>query len=96
MNKDIVKIQKKIVPILKKHDVKKAGVFGSFARGEQNKKSDVDILIKYKRDNKSLLDLTGLRLDLEKKLDRKVDVLTYNSIHPLLKNIILDEQKVIL
>ena len=95
-NKDIVKIQKKIVPILKKHDVKKAGVFGSFARGEQNKKSDVDILIKYKRDNKSLLDLTGLRLDLEKKLDRKVDVLTYNSIHPLLKNIILDEQKVIL
>ncbi|MDP2910673.1 MAG: nucleotidyltransferase family protein [bacterium] len=97
MSKDITNIKKKIAPILKSHDVKKAAIFGSFARGEQNKKSDIDILIKFKKDNdKSLFDLVGLRLDLEEVLKRKVDVLTYNSLHPLLKNIILKEQKAIL
>lgn len=97
MNNNIAKIKKKITPILKNHDVKKAAVFGSFVRGEQNKKSDIDILIKFKNDNeKSLLDLVALRLDLEEILKRKVDVLTYNSLHPLLRNIILKEQKAIL
>ena len=97
MSKDIAEIKKKIAPILKSHDVKKAAVFGSFVRGEQNEKSDIDILIEFKNDNnKSLFDLVGLKLDLEEVLERKVDVLTYNSLHPLLKNIILKEQKAIL
>ena len=96
MSKDIAKIEKKIAPILKSHDVKKAAVFGSFASGEQNKKSDIDILIKFRKDDKSLLDLVGLKLDLEEKLSKKVDLLTYDSIHPLLRNIILKEQKAIL
>lgn len=48
MNK-IESIKKKIVPILKKHGVVRAGIFGSYARGEQNKNSDVDILIEVKK-----------------------------------------------
>lgn len=91
----IKEIKKKINPILKKNGVKKAAIFGSYARGEQKKKSDVDILIKYKYDNKTLLDLVGLQLDIEEKLKKKVDLLTYDSIHPLLKDIILNEQKLI-
>lgn len=96
MNNDIAKIKNKITPILKSHDVKKAAVFGSFARGEQNKKSDIDILIKFRKNNKSLLDLVGLKLDLEEKLSKKVDLLTYDSLHPLLRSIILKEQEAIL
>jgi len=97
MSKDVEKIKKKIASTLESHDVKRAAVFGSFARGEQNKKSDIDILIKFKKDSdKSLFDLIGLKLDLEEALKRKVDILTYDSIHPLLKNIILKEEKVIL
>ena len=96
MTNDIAKIKKKIVPILKSHDVKKAAVFGSFVRGENNKNSDIDILIEFRKDDKSLLDLVGLKLELEKKLSEKVDILTYDSIHPLLRNIILKEQKAIL
>ena len=88
-------IQKKIVPILKRNAVVKAGVFGSFARGKAKKKSDVDILIKFKG-RKSLLDLAGLEIEVEKKLGRKVDLLTYDSIHPLLKERILNEQRFIL
>lgn len=91
----IKQIKNKIKPILKRHDVKKAAIFGSYALGKQKKKSDIDILIKYRYDNKTLLDLVGLKLELEEKLRKKVDILTYDSIHPLLKDIILNEQETI-
>jgi len=83
-----------IVPILKAQEVEKASVFGSFAKGCATEKSDIDILVQLKKD-KSLLDLVGLKLDLEAKLGRKVDLLTYQSINPYLKQIIFDEQQVI-
>lgn len=87
-------IKRKIVPILKKQGVLKAALFGSFARGKANKSSDVDLLVKLKKD-KSLLDLVELKIELEEILDRKVDLVTYNSLHPLLKKIVLNEQKII-
>lgn len=52
-------------------------------------------MIKFKG-RKSLLDLARLEINLEKKTGRKVDVLTYDSIHPLLKERILKEEVVIL
>ena len=84
-----------IIDTLKKSDVKKASLFGSFARGESNKKSDVDLLIEFKG-KKSLLDLVRLKMKLEELLGKKVDILTYKSINPLIKKRILNEQKVIL
>jgi len=95
MKTSIQNIKKDIIFILKRHDVKKAAVFGSFSRGEAKKNSDIDFLVEF-RGEKSLLDLVGLKLDLEKALKKKVDVITYDSLHPLLKDIILDEQLVIL
>jgi len=88
-------LKDKIIPILERYEVKKAAVFGSFVRGEQKEDSDIDILVEFKGE-KSLLDLAGLKIELEEALQRKVDVLTYNSLHPLLKDRILKEQKVIL
>lgn len=87
-------IKKKILPILRRQGVIKAALFGSVARGEVTKKSDIDLLVKLTKD-RSLLDLVGLKLELEEKLGGNVDVLTYNGIHPLLKKIILREQKII-
>ena len=89
--KDIEKLEKKIIPILKRHDIVKAGIFGSFARGEATRKSDIDILIQFKG-RKSLLDLARVEIELEKKIRRKADVLTYDSINPLLKERILKEE----
>jgi len=88
-------IRGKILPILRGYDVVKAAIFGSFVRGEMKESSDIDLLVEF-RGEKSLLDLAGLKIELEKLLGRKVDVLTYDSLHPLLKEIILSEQKVIL
>ncbi|HLD33490.1 MAG TPA: nucleotidyltransferase family protein [Candidatus Nanoarchaeia archaeon] len=87
----VKQIAKKVVPILKKNNVIRAGIFGSYARGEAKKKSDIDLLIRFKG-KKSLLDLVHLKLQLEEKLKRKVDVVTYNSVHPLLKKEIMKEK----
>ncbi len=88
-------ITKKALPILKKHAVKRASIFGSFARGSATLKSDVDFLIEYKGKTKSLFDLIDLKLDLEETLNRKVDVITYHSIYSGLRERILAEQVVI-
>jgi len=85
------KLKKQILPTLKSHDVVRAAVFGSYARGEENLKSDLDVLVKFKG-SKSLLDLVGLELDLKDKLKIDVDVLTYGSINHLIKDRVLSEQ----
>ncbi len=88
---ELREIKKIIVPILKRNGVVKAGIFGSYARGEAKKNSDLDILIKFKG-RKSLLDLVGVKQDIEEKMGKKVDVVEYSTIHPLLKEQILHEE----
>lgn len=95
-NYSISSIKKKVMPVLKKHAVKRASIFGSFARGTAKSKSDVDFLIEYKEKDKSLFDLVDLKSDLEETLERKVDVITYNSIYWRIRERILAEQIVIL
>ena len=90
----ILTLKKQIVPVLKTHGVTKAGIFGSFAIGKEKKNSDIDILVNFKG-VPSLLDLSRLKLNLEDKVGRKVDLVTYSSIHPRLKNLILEEEKII-
>ncbi len=87
----ISEIKRKAVPLLKKNNVVKAGIFGSYARGEAKSKSDIDMLIKQKG-RKGLLALVQLQLDLENKLGKKVDLLTYGGLSPYLKDRILSEE----
>ncbi len=89
---NVNKIKKQIVKTLKDHGVKKAGIFGSYARGEEKKNSDVDILVDVKGKRFSLLDLVKLEMLLKKILQKKVDLLTYNGISPYLKERILAEE----
>ena len=96
MNKRIERIKLKALPILKRYNVVRAGIFGSYARGDNKKNSDIDILIEVKGRKFSLFDLVGLKIDLENKLKTKVDVLTYKSIYPPLKETILSEEVKIL
>src|SRR3989344_511907 len=94
-NKEIEKIKKKIIPVLKEFKVTKAGIFGSYARGEQKKNSDLDILIKIHNDA-GLLTLIGLKLELQKVIKRKVDLVEYETIRKEVReNMLNDEIKIL-
>lgn len=94
-NMTILEIKNKIMPILKKYGVKKASLFGSVVREQQTENSDIDLLVELP-ETASLFELANLKLDLEEILKKKVDVLTFDSLHPLLKDKILQEQEAVL
>ncbi len=73
------KRKKTIIETLRKHNVKSASIFGSYARGDANYSSDIDILVKPAK--KSLFELAGIKIDLEEKLGCKVDINTYNGLN---------------
>lgn len=91
MSQILDELKTKILPVLQHHDVIHAAIFGSFARGEERGDSDLDILVELKK-GKSLLDLVALKLELEEVLKRKIDVVTYNSLHKRIRERVLEEQ----
>lgn len=88
-------IKRKITPILKEEGVIRAALFGSVVRGEETKGSDVDMLVEVPRGT-GLFTFIDLQHKLQDALGKKVDLVTYKSIHPLLKDSILKEQVPIL
>ena len=88
-------IREKILPVLRRHGIKRAGMFGSYARGEATPESDVDVLVELDR-QASLLDFIGVKLDLEDVLGRRVDLVEYAAIKPRLRDRILREEVPIL
>ena len=86
----LVGIRSKIIKVLKKNKVKRAGIFGSYARGEQRKNSDVDILI---QPPKGIgFGFVGIEFELAKVLGKKVDLVSYKYLSPYIKNDVLSEE----
>ena len=75
---------------MSRRGVVRVGVFGSVARGEATDQSDVDFLVEFEK-GRTLLDLSGLRLDLMELLGCEVDVATPGSLHPKLRDRIMGE-----
>lgn len=90
-NKKIEKIKEKIIPLLKEYGVKKAGIFGSYARGEQKENSDIDILVEI-NDEIGLLEIIRLRRMLQKSVRKKIDLVEYETIRPEIKKSILEDE----
>jgi len=67
---------------LKKFGVKRWGVFGSFARDQQNAGSDVDILVEFESGKKSFDNFMHLAFFLEEQVGRKVELVTPESLSP--------------
>ncbi len=77
------------------YDPAKIGIFGSFARNEQNSESDLDILVHLNSDI-SLLDLVRMERELSQILGTKVDLVTEESIkNPKLKKYIEKDLEII-
>ena len=80
-----------IIAIAAKHGAFNIRVFGSVARNEANKDSDIDLLVDYSLDKISPWFPAGLKLDLEKLLDRKVDIATESALKERIKARVLNE-----
>jgi len=79
---------------LKNRGIVFAGIFGSYAKKTAGSESDIDLLIEFEKGKKySLFELGGIKSDLENKLKKKVDLVTPNSISPLLRSEIMDTMK---
>lgn len=91
MNKN--ELIKKIIgskKLLDDYSVNRIGVFGSYARGTQTKKSDIDILVSFSQ-IPDLFGFADLKLKLEKKLKKKIDLGTEDSLKPLIKDQVMQE-----
>lgn len=82
--KIINKIEEKKQDI-KKYGVEKIGLFGSFAKGKQHKKSDIDILVTF--NNVNFDSYMDLKFMLERLLKRKVDLVIMENLKYALKNV---------
>ncbi|MEO8581647.1 MAG: nucleotidyltransferase family protein [Patescibacteria group bacterium] len=89
------KLQKKILPILKKHNVKKAGIFGSATTNDFSSESDVDLLYE-PPPGTSLFDHFQLKNELEEKLKRPVDLVEYKYLKPRIRDRVLQQVQPIL
>ena len=87
-------IENIIISVLKKYHIKKAALFGSYARGDFHKKSDVDILFVPPRDM-SLFEYVGVKQDLEAELGKEVDLVSYRAIRPIIKESILKDEHIL-
>ncbi|HEV8578311.1 MAG TPA: nucleotidyltransferase family protein [Thermoanaerobaculia bacterium] len=84
------KYREQILDLARSHGVRNVRVFGSQARGEGSESSDLDLLVTL-GEGRSLLDLIGLKQDLEDLIRRPVDVVTDRALSPYLRERVLSE-----
>ncbi|MFW6046959.1 MAG: nucleotidyltransferase family protein [Candidatus Woesearchaeota archaeon] len=86
---DIITFFKNNKSEIKKYGVKKIGLFGSYAKSQENENSDIDVLVKFSEGNKTFDNYMDLKFYLEDKFDKKVDLVIDENIKDELKNEIL-------
>jgi predicted nucleotidyltransferase len=77
-----------ILAIARQHGARNVRVFGSLARGEGKRSSDLDVLVELES-GRSLLDIVAIKQDLEDLLNTKVDVVTEASVSPYIRDQVL-------
>ena len=88
-------ISKAIADYFKTQPVVKAWIFGSFARGEDTPLSDVDLLVQYEEDGISLLKHAAMICELEKILDRPVDIVEDGTLRPRVRESVNQDRRLI-
>nr|WP_281085470.1 nucleotidyltransferase family protein [Methanosarcina acetivorans] len=77
--------------IHQKFGVKRIGIFGSFARGEEKEDSDLDVLVVFEEGQKTFDNYMDLKFYLEDLFGREVDLVTEKALRPQLEDIIMKE-----
>lgn len=89
--KDILAILRENQDKIKSFSVKRIGLFGSFVRGEQGVESDVDLLVEFEQGQKTFDNFIQLSFLLEEALQRRIELVTVESLSPYLRPYILRE-----
>lgn len=88
---DPIQALKEYLPELyTQYPISRIGVFGSFARGEADMESDIDLLVSFSKPV-TLFKFVDIKLDLEERLQRKVDLVTVDALKSRIKDKILSE-----
>ena len=89
----IAELARRLVPVLKRYGVVRAGVFGSVARGEAGPESDLDLLVEYRQEPRmTLRDLVDLYEELSGLAGRRVELCEYHLLKPRIRDRVLGEQ----
>ena len=88
-------MNKAIADYFKTQPVVKAWIFGSFARGEETPLSDVDLLVQYEDEGISLLKHAAMICELEKLLNRSVDIVVDGTLRPRVRENVNQDRKLI-
>ncbi|WP_031528452.1 nucleotidyltransferase family protein [Dyadobacter crusticola] len=94
----MVQSKQEVYQVIKNHQssiqsfgAERLGIFGSFVRGEQNEGSDIDILVEFKEGKKTFRNYLNLADYLEILLNRKVDLLTWESLASFVQRNVKEE-----
>ena len=89
-------LEEKLAQVCQKNDIVFMAIFGSFVKGKQTPKSDIDIAIEFdKNSRKTLLDLVRIEEELTKIFGRKVDLGIFSSINRYIIDDVKREMRVI-
>ena len=99
MHNKTIKTKAEIIRLLKLHEneivqrfqIRRIGLFGSFIRNEQNRKSDIDVLVQFKSAGETFDNYMNLKFYLEELFSLKVDLVIQDNIKKSLKPYILQE-----
>ncbi|QTA38348.1 nucleotidyltransferase family protein [Thermosipho ferrireducens] len=84
----------KIMEILKKNGAKKIAIFGSRVRNDWKNDSDIDILVEFSK-KPSLLEIAGIKLEIEDNIGEKVDLITFDGLDDYIKEKVLNSMVVV-
>ena len=90
-----IEIQQIIAEYFKTQPILRAWVFGSYARGEETPLSDIDVLVEYEKEGISLLKHAAIICDLEKLIEKPIDLVQLKLLRPNVKERVIDDLKLI-
>jgi len=88
---EIIDILRSTLNELEGFGVKRIGLFGSYARGEEQKDSDIDILIEFKEGMETFDNLLNVHELLKSKYQREIDLVTVGGLSPYIGPHIMEE-----